>query len=1121
MLTLYYGKENIDKERFIFENMNSSAYVIIPSSYTEEAEIQALSYYNKKAIVGIEFISLSRLAKSILSALNRSSSVKIEPLLSQILLYKILKIETLPLHSYDGVKESPSFITIANDFVSELKKHNTSIDDVTTLLSREDIPENFRKKLCDIVTIYSKYENVSNGIFSDASDALRSATSSLSSCDSLYDKEIWIYEYDNLTPVEIQFIVELSLHAKSVNVVLTSDNEKMEEKEGVEVSDWDFIAADIFTLTNRTLDQFETLARVKNASFCQKAIDDYCCNSMLLEENITIVKAANLYNEAETVASFVSNLIYEHNYKYKDIAIICNDNSSMIPILIQVFDEYGLHINTDKKRKLSSSPISLLIMTFLNILTDGFSTEEIMNGLKTNLSNLSLTNTDKLENYALRYGIDGDLWRSPFKEGKDSTLFDELRTQATLPYGDFILGTSNIKTCREFVEYFYHFLFEDYGLKEKIQSSSLQVAMEIDNRDTPLNEENIAAAVLNTIIQIIDLVATHLGEDSYDPKMMRDIFRIGLENTSITIAPKSTDVIALGSLESIKFSHRKTVVIVGANEGILPSVAPNSNFFNPIDRDYFADGKKRFCFSGDTSELLQKLTLYKVLSRATDQVFISYSSADNSGKELRQSEIIDSLLKTFPNIKEKQDILNRGESFEQLSGRINTLRHISSKIRDTAHFSPMWKSAHNWVSQNETTRMNKIKNSVNYDAIKEPILPSLVDSLYIKPGNPNFSFSPSRLERYSRCPFSHFMLYGLKPEENRIHEVASREIGDFYHEVLMIFVRLLCSNRTISDILNEDSFSFSKSDYKNPVEINSPQSNWGNVSKEQCCDLVDKITSDISKRYMNGLFVNGKEQLYRLSRIKKICSMICWIIVLHVKEGAISSIKVETPFGIGKEIPSIRIEMESDDNIPQIQDDNNKEIHIEGKIDRADYLANGSVKIIDYKTGNTKYNLDEIEKGYSLQLITYLIAAKQICKSSAGAYYFKTKDASRNSSYPLENDIYDSNLLKQYRMDGITEGTIEKIACIDKNIVGRSLIIPINEKDGEYKASTKNSVVNDLNEIEETVLSHIKTISKEIVEGKVDIRPKRIGDSFPCKFCQFIGICKFDTNNYQCKYERL
>ena len=59
--------------------------------------------------------------------------------------------------------------------------------------------------------------------------------------------------------------------------------------------------------------------------------------------------------------------------------------------------------------------------------------------------------------------------------------------------------------------------------------------------------------------------------------------------------------------------------------------------------------------------------------------------------------------------------------------------------------------------------------------------------LYIRSddGEEYLKLSPSSIEKYSRCPFSHFVSYGLRPEERRIYEGGGREIGDIYHNSIM------------------------------------------------------------------------------------------------------------------------------------------------------------------------------------------------------------------------------------------------------------------------------------------------------------------------------------------------
>ena len=40
---------------------------------------------------------------------------------------------------------------------------------------------------------------------------------------------------------------------------------------------------------------------------------------------ITLVTAANLYNEAESAAAYVLRLVRDEGYRYRDIRVICND----------------------------------------------------------------------------------------------------------------------------------------------------------------------------------------------------------------------------------------------------------------------------------------------------------------------------------------------------------------------------------------------------------------------------------------------------------------------------------------------------------------------------------------------------------------------------------------------------------------------------------------------------------------------------------------------------------------------------------------------------------------------------------------------------------------------------
>lgn len=89
------------------------------------------------------------------------------------------------------------------------------------------------------------------------------------------------------------------------------------------------------------------------------------------------------------------------------------------------------------------------------------------------------------------------------------------------------------------------------------------------------------------------------------------------------------------------------------------------------------------------------------------------------------------------------------------------------------------------------------------------------------------------------------------------------------------------------------------------------------------------------------MLVAGEEERYRTTRMQEVCQRAAWALVRHVKQGQINEIYFEEAFGIGEDklFPPIRVAV------------GEKELLIEGKIDRIDVLPDGFVKVIDYKSG--------------------------------------------------------------------------------------------------------------------------------------------------------------------------
>ena len=67
MLNIYFSRENLDKEKFIFSSLNGRTLILVPDQYTLEAEREAFRCLGTEGITDPEIISISRLGFRILA----------------------------------------------------------------------------------------------------------------------------------------------------------------------------------------------------------------------------------------------------------------------------------------------------------------------------------------------------------------------------------------------------------------------------------------------------------------------------------------------------------------------------------------------------------------------------------------------------------------------------------------------------------------------------------------------------------------------------------------------------------------------------------------------------------------------------------------------------------------------------------------------------------------------------------------------------------------------------------------------------------------------------------------------------------------------------------------------
>lgn len=375
----------------------------------------------------------------------------------------------------------------------------------------------------------------------------------------------------------------------------------------------------------------------------------------------------------------------------------------------------------------------------------------------------------------------------------------------------------------------------------------------------------------------------------------------------------------------------------------------------------------------------------------------------------------------------------------------------------------------------EVIEDNNIDNFNNCSSIDKDI----IDKLY---GN-NLVTSVSRLEKYRSCAFSYYLQYGLKLKPKEELKVQSINTGSFMHEVIDSFFEYVNSENINLPFLLEDNFNIEK--------------------------IVNIIVDEKLSLSKNIIFTVTKKYKILVTRLKRIISKALKYIVEGLVHSEFNMLGTEVEFDKNGDFKPIIIKL-----------DNGKTVEICGKIDRID-TANSDdgryVRIIDYKSSAKNIDLNEVYAGLQIQLLTYIDA---VCKKEdfipAGVLYFSLIEQMIKSDTKLTEEQIENEIRKNFKMKGLIVADVKVIKMHDNTLEsGSSKIIPaaITASGAVNEKWTSGVKKDEFKVLQDYIYKTITQISKEIFEGKIDVKPYNKKGKTPCQYCLYKSICGFNPNN--------
>lgn len=1076
-LNIVYGRSGSGKSEYIYEQIgaiaeNEKVFVIVPEQCNLSVEKKLFDLLKKDCLMNIEVLTLSRMAYRIA---NEVGAVK--PQLSKagkdMLIFDLLNKEKFNLKF---LGKSEKNVDIVNRLITELKKHSVSIED---LKNAEITNEYTCLKLNDIILLYDEYDQKICSKFIDENDSLDILTNNLDKSNLIKDSYIFIDEFLGFTKQEYNVFEKILSQAKEVTVTTLADNLNDKTNKGNDIFYFNKKYANNLkkiatSLGIKTEDVYlRDVYRFKNDEL--KMLEESFSNSNAKKmenktKNISLFVANNPYTEVEYIAKNIHNLVKKCGYSYNEIGIITEDLSLYSEDAKAVFTKYDIPIFIDEKKELNQNILIKFIISMLDIFVKNWSFDSIFNYLKIGLLDIDEEDIYLLENYCRKWGIRGNKFynkKFEYEQLNDvQEKLESLRQKIVTPLLKFKDSVSQNKNAIQITKELYNFLIDNkinIILDEKIKSyNSLEIS----------DEYNTSYKLL---ISVLEDITTIFGNDKMTFERYKDLLEVGLNSCELGKIPATQDQVVLGDTERTRSNKLKVLFVLGINDGMFPKANRVEGFLNDNDRDYLLEVGIELAKNSVDSLFEEHLNIYRTLTTPEEKLYLSYSSSNKEGKAVRPSILIKKIKRIFPNISEDTDVIENFYSITSEKATFDDALNLYKEFLDGKDMPKEWQDILRYYYKNRRSSFKKAISGIFYTNNSQQISDENIKKLY---GN-TLQTSISRLENYRKCPFSFHLTYGLKIKEKEELKIESIDTGTFMHEVIDIFFK----------------------------EIDEKNINIKEIEDDEILKIVRKIVNELlgmSKYYT--FTSSAKYRLLTRRLVKVVYQSICYL-VYCLKYSDFTLYGHEVEFGIKGKFKTIKLEVDG------------KNVEITGKIDRVDTAKlsdNQYVRIIDYKSSTRDVDLNQVAAGLQIQLITYLDAiCEQTNFEASGILYMGLIDNVVKDAKNMSEEKIAEKIRSNFKMKGLVLADINVIKMMDKKLQnGQSDIIPVYiDKEGNISEKKSKVISKDeFIELQNQVKQIIRDISKEILKGKIDIKPYSYQKRTGCDFCKFKTICMFNNN---------
>ena len=577
------------------------------------------------------------------------------------------------------------------------------------------------------------------------------------------------------------------------------------------------------------------------------------------------------------------------------------------------------------------------------------------------------------------------------------------------------------------------------------------------------------AQIYGIVMNLFDKMVSILGDEKVSAEEYRQLLETGMGQAKVALIPPGIDQVLVGDMERTRLKDIRALFFVGVNEGCIPKNTESGGILTEMDRDFL--GGQGIELAPGPKELMntQRFYLYLNLTKPSERLCLSYSMSNGKGEATGPAFLIRTVQTLFPKLKTERAEEPQNE-LELIETPNTAVEYFLSGLTDEEKRkdNPIFAELYSWYL-NSPRYCTVTKKLIEAAFIRKPvdqISKSVAKALYGEV-SPN---GATRLERFSACAFAHFLKYGLEVQERAEYEFKAMDMGNVIHQALEDFA----------------------------AEIHRRKLKWSELSDELRDAIADECLDKISADYGNTILQSSARNQYMIERTRRILRRTVWALQEQLRNGKFQPEGFEVSIG-------------------------------GGRIDRLDIMKTDDkvyVKIIDYKTGNTTFDLVSIYYGLQMQLVVYMDAAVKAEQRKypnaevkpAGIFYYNVKDPMLQKEMEDDLDRLDPEIFKKLKMNGLVLAEDEVISGLDRTTVS----LPMSyTSTGLFRKGSSIASENEFALLDAYVKKKITDIREAILDGNAEVSPYEMGNRNACTYCPYQGTCGFDRKIPGYEFRRL